>query len=215
MKGLIVAALIALIVLFPAPLFAQHRVDVLLDAEGANRPERNTDFSTGVHFDPQFGTGGGGGFGLNFFLTDRVSIETKAAALESKLNVRTIGSDFFAVANLGRAQIYPITALLQWHLSQHGTIRPYLGAGIAHVILRNINQSVGATGASGIHFKDPTGLVVDGGLEVQLSKRWSILGDARYIPIETKSEAAFIGTSSSVKMNVRPLIVSTGISWRF
>lgn len=206
--------LAVLIALVAAPLLAQHRVDVLVDAEGA-RPGRNADFSTGVHFDPQFGTGGGAGLGLNFFLTDRVSIEAKAAALESQLKVRTIGSDFFAVADLGRAQIYPITALLQWHLTEHGTVRPYLGAGITHVILRNINHSVGSTGASGIHFKDPTGLVVDGGLEVQLSKRWSILGDARYIPIETKSEAAFIGTSSSVKMNVRPLIVSTGLSWRF
>jgi outer membrane protein len=215
MKGLRLAALIALAMLFAAPLFAQHRVDVLLDAEGAHRPGRNASVSTGVHFDPQFGTGGGVGLGLNFFLTDRVSIEAKAAALESQLKVRTIGSDFFAVADLGRAQIYPITALLQWHLSQHGTIRPYLGAGVAHVILRNINHSVGSTGASGIHFKDPTGLVVDGGLEVRLSKRWSILGDARYIPVETKSEAAFIGTSSSVKMNVRPLIVSAGLSWRF
>jgi outer membrane protein len=215
MKKLRLAALIALAMLFAAPLFAQHRVDVLLDAEGAHRPGRNADFSTGVHFDPQFGTGGGVGLGLNFFLTDRVSIEAKAAALESQLKVRTIGSDFFAAADLGRAQIYPITALLQWHLSEHGTIRPYLGAGIAHVILRNINHSVGSTGASGIHFKDPTGLVVDGGLEVQLSKRWSVLGDARYIPVETKSEAAFIGTSSSVKMNVRPLIVSAGFSWRF
>jgi outer membrane protein len=211
MKGRMLAVLIALVA---APLLAQHRVDVLVDAEGA-RPGRNADFSTGVHFDPQFGTGGGAGLGLNFFLTDRVSIEAKAAALESQLKVRTIGSDFFAVADLGRAQIYPITALLQWHLTEHGTVRPYLGAGITHVILRNINHSVGSTGASGIHFKDPTGLVVDGGLEVQLSKRWSILGDARYIPIETKSEAAFIGTSSSVKMNVRPLIVSTGLSWRF
>ncbi|HEX3068191.1 MAG TPA: OmpW family outer membrane protein [Thermoanaerobaculia bacterium] len=212
MKELMFAALMAF---FAAPLFAQHRVDVLLDAEGVHRPGGSTDLSTGVHFDPQFGTGGGVGLGLNFFLTDRVSIEAKAAALESQLKVRTIGSDFFAVADLGRAQIYPITALLQWHLSEHGTIRPYLGAGIAHVVLRNINHSVGSTDASGIHFKDPTGLVVDGGLEAQISKRWSILGDARYIPIETKSEAAFIGTSSSVRMNVRPLIVSAGLSWRF
>src|SRR5258708_693352 len=154
MKGLMLAILIALVA---APLVAQHRVDVLVDAEGARRPGRNAELSTGVHFDPQFGTGGGAGLGLNFFLTDRVSIEAKADALESRLKVRTIGSDFFAVVDLGRAQIYPITALLQWHLTEHGTIRPYLGAGVTHVILRNINPSVGSTGASGINFKDPTG----------------------------------------------------------
>src|SRR5258708_37279977 len=81
MKGLMLAVLTALAA---APLLAQHRVDVLVDAEGAHRPGRNAELSTGVHFDPQFGTGGGARLGLNFFLTDRVSIEAKAAALESR-----------------------------------------------------------------------------------------------------------------------------------
>lgn len=207
--------LIALLVVFAAaPLAAQRRIDFLIDAEGARRTGKIIGFSPGTRFDPEFGTGGGIGVGLNFFLSDHVSIETKAAALESRLRVRTVGSDFIAVADLGRAQIYPISAILQWHLSEHGTIRPYLGAGIAHVILHNINRSVGMS-ATGIHFKDPTGLVVDGGLEINLAKRWGIYGDARYIPVETQSTATFVGTSSSVKMHVRPLIVSAGIAWRF
>ena len=147
-------------------------------------------------------------------MTDRVSIEAKAAAIESRLMVRTIGSDFIAIANLGRAKIFPLSALMQWHMSEHGAVRPYLGAGFAHVILHNVNRSVG-TSAAGIHFRDPTGLVVDGGLEIHLAKRWGIFGDARYIPIESKSTAAFVGTLSSVKMSVRPLIVSTGVALRF
>jgi outer membrane protein W len=203
-----------LTILAAAPLMAQRRIDFLLDAEGARRTGQNETFTPGIRFDPEFGTGGGAGAGVNFFLTDRVSIEAKAAALESKLRVRIVGSDFIATANLGRAQIFPISAVLQWHLSQHGMIRPYLGAGVAHVILRDVNRSV-TSSATGIHFKDPTGVVVDGGLEFKLSKRFGIYGDARYIPVETKSAASFVGTSSSVQMHVRPLIVSGGIAWRF
>jgi len=203
-----------LIVLAAAPLMAQHRIDLLIDAEGARRTGHNESFTPGFRFEPQFGTGGGAGVGLNFFLSDRVSIEAKAAALESQLRVRIVGTDFIATANLGHAQIFPISAVLQWHLSEHGTIRPYLGAGVAHVILHDVNRSVSPS-ATGIHFKDPTGLVVDGGLEFNLSKRFGIYGDARYIPVETKSTASFTGTSSSVQMNVRPLIVSAGIAWRF
>jgi outer membrane protein W len=203
-----------LAVLAATPLMAQRRIDFLIDAEGARRTGHNESFTPGVRFDPQFGTGGGAGVGLNFFLSDRVSIEAKAAALESRLRVRIVGSDFIAIANLGRAQIFPISAVLQWHLAEHGTIRPYLGAGVAHVILHNVNRSVSGS-ATGIHFKDPTGVVVDGGLEFNLSKRFGIYGDARYIPVETKSTASFVGTSSAVQMNVRPMIVSAGIAWRF
>jgi outer membrane protein len=208
--------LAALLVVFAAaPLAAQHRrIDFLIDAEGARRTGTNTAFSPGIRFDPQFGTGGGLGAGLDFFLSDRVSIEAKAAALESRLRVRTIGSDFVAVADLGREQVYPISTILKWHLSEHGTIRPYIGAGVVHVILRHVNRAVG-TSATGIHFGDPTGFVVDGGLELNLSKRVGIYGDARYVPVESQSRATFTGTSSSVKMDVRPLIVSTGLAWRF
>jgi len=215
MYKLIVTLLSALLtVLAAAPLMAQRRIDLLIDAEGARRTGHNESFTPGIRFDPQFGTGGGAGVGLNFFLSDRVSIEAKASALESRLRVRMVGTDFIATANLGRAQIFPISAVLQWHLSEHGTIRPYLGAGVAHVILRDVNHSV-TSSATGIHFKDPTGLVVDGGLEFNLSKRFGIYGDARYIPVETKSTANFVGTTSAVQMNVRPLIVSAGIAWRF
>jgi outer membrane protein len=203
-----------LTVLAAVPLTAQRRIDLLIDAEGARRTGHNESFRPGIRFDPEFGTGGGAGVALNFFLSDHVSIEAKAAALESRLRVRIVGSDFIATADLGRAQILPISAVLQWHLSEHGTIRPYLGAGVAHVILRDVNRSV-TSSATGIHFKDPTGLVVDGGLEFNLSKRFGIYGDARYIPVETKSTASFVGTTSAVKMNVRPLIVSSGIAWRF
>ena len=39
--------------------------------------------------------------------------------------------------------------------------------------------------------------------------------DARYVPVDTKSRVTFPGSTSSVKVNVRPLIVSTGLAWRF
>jgi outer membrane protein len=211
MKSLILLLIAALAA---TPLMAQRRIDFLLDAEGARRTGHNISFTPGTQYDPRFGTGGGVGLGLDMFLSDRVSIEAKIAALESRLRVRTVGSDFIAFADLGRAQIYPVSAILRWRMSEHGTIRPYLGAGVAHVILHDINRSVGRS-ATGIHFKDPTGLVVDGGLEINLARRWGLFGDARYIPVESQSAATFIGTSSSVAMHVRPLILSAGIAYRF
>lgn len=206
-------SLALLLLMSTVPLLAQRRVDLIVDVEGARRTGHNTGFTPGVTFDPRFGTSGGIGVGLNFFTSDKVSIEAKAAALESDLRVRTVGSDFIANADLGHAQIYPLSAILQWHMTEHGTIRPYVGAGLSYVILRNVTREFG--GATGIRFKDPAGLVVDGGLEFNLSKRWSLLADARYIPIETSSTASFTGTNASVRMHVRPLIVSFGAAWRF
>jgi len=205
--------IVAAAFLFAAPLIAQRRVDLIVDVEGVRRTGHTTMFEPVTRLDPTFSTGGGVGGGFNWFFTDRVSLEAKVAGMESHLRIRTIVSDFVGVADLGYAQIYPITAILQWHMSEHGAVRPYLGVGAAHIILKNINRQSGTI--AGVRFTDPTGVVADGGLEVHVSHRWSIFGDARYIPVETSSRARFTGTTNSVELNVRPLIVSTGIAYHF
>ena len=204
---------IVVVFLVAAPAAAQRRVDLILDVEGVRRTGHTTSFQPGIHFDPTFSTGGGIGGGFNWFFTDRVSLEAKVAGMESHLRVRTVGSDFVGVADLGYAQIYPITLLLQWHVTEGGTFRPYFGAGAAHIILKNINRRSGPI--AGIRFTDPTGFVADGGLEMHVSRKWSLFGDARYVPVETSSRARFIGTTNSARLNVRPLIVSTGIAYHF
>ena len=117
-----------------------------------------------------------------------------------------------AIADVGHAQIYPITAILQWHMLENGAIRPYVGAGAGHVIVRNIEQQV--IGARAIEFDDPTGLVVNAGFLVPISKRFSATTDARYTPVETQAEARFVGVTTA-KIDVRPLIVSFGLAYHF
>jgi outer membrane protein W len=195
------------------PAFAQRGWEVLVDAEGVHRAaglSSSFQFEPGTTvYEPHFDNGGGAGAGFNFWFSDRMSLETKVAGIISHLRVRQTGSDFIANADLGNAQVYPITAIVQWHPMEHGTLRPYLGVGAAHIILRNIERR-----GFGVTFDDPTGLVVDGGLRLRLSSRWSAYGDVRYVTIETKSTASFTN-GGSVELDVRPLIAAFGIAYRF
>lgn len=206
------AALALAGMLAAAPLFSQRSLELIVDAEGVRRTAHDATFAPGrTRFVPSFATGGGAGAGLNLWLSDRVSIEAKAAALESHLTVRSAGSDFIVNTDLGRAQIYPITALVQWHPLEHGTFRPYLGIGAAHIILRDIEKRSDLN----VHFDDPTGLALDAGFRLRLSRRWSAVADARYVAIETRTRATFIGTSAATEIGVRPVIVAAGLAWRF
>jgi outer membrane protein W len=205
------------LLLVAAPLAAQRRVDLILDVEGVRRTGSTSEFvPNSVQYLPSFSTGGGVGGGVDWFLSDRTSVEMKFAALESKLRVRVSGSDFIATADLGNAQIYPISLLVKWRMNEHAAVRPWLGVGVAHIIVRNINNR-GNLGS--VRFQDPTGAVVDGGIELQLSKRVSLVGDARYVPIETSSRARFSASPSdpgtSVGMHVKPLIVGFGIAYHY
>lgn len=205
---------IVFVLALAAPLAAQKHTDLLIDVEGVRRTGTNAEFTPGVtRYEPSFRTGGGIGGGVNVYFTDRVSLEMKVAALESRMRVRTMGSDFVATADLGNAQIYPITALLQWHMVEHGSFRPYIGAGVGHIVLRNINRNFGS--ATGVHFQDPTGAVIDAGVELRTSHRFGFVGDVRYVPVETTARARFVGTSSDVVMHVRPLIAGFGLAYHF
>lgn len=210
MKQVLALVILAVIA---TPAVAQRHIVFFVDAEGV-RPSAKATFEPNVvRYEPHFNNGGGAGGGINFYFGDRVSIETKVAGLASRLRLRRSGSDFVTIADLGYAQIYPITAILQWHLLEGTAFRPYIGAGVGCTILRNISKRT--FGLSGVNFENPYGLVVDGGLELSLSKRWSLYGDARYTPIESRSRFTFIGAASSAKVDVKPLIVSTGIAYRF
>jgi outer membrane protein len=207
----VVAVLFALAL--AAPAFAQRRVDLIIDAEGVRRANRFEFEPNVVRYEPIFNNGGGLGAAVNWFFSSRVSLELKVAALDSRLRVRRMGSDFVANADIGHAQIFPITAVVQWHMLEDASVRPYLGAGAGYVVMRNVEKRF--IGASGIEFDDPIGLVIDGGIMIPLGKRFSATADARYTPIETQARARFTGTPTEVKIDVRPLVVSFGIAYHF
>lgn len=212
-RGFVVLLLLAAAV----PVVAQRRVDLIFDVEGVRRTGRISDefVPNTIQYRPTFGTGGGIGGGVDWFLSDRASLELKVSALETRLRVRATGSDFITNADLGKAQIYPISLLLKWRFNEHAALRPWIGAGVSHIVLRNIsNRTLGD-----VSFQDPTGAVVDAGLELRLSKRISFVGDARYVPIETSANARFGVTQSApgttVDMHVKPLIVGFGIAYHY
>jgi len=217
MKPFAVALLQALVqalalTLFATPLLAQHAVELIVDAEGVRRTADDATFAPGrTRFVPAFATGGGVGAGLNLWLSDRVSLEAKVAGMESHLTVRSAGSDFVVNADLGRAKLYPVTAILQWHPMEHGTLRPYLGIGAAHIILHDVERRSDLN----VKFDDPTGLVLDGGFRLRFSSRWNIIADARYVAIETRTKATFVGTTAATELHVRPLVVGVGVAYRF
>jgi outer membrane protein W len=195
------------------PLAAQRRVEVIVDAEGVRRTGTTTIEPNQVSYVPRFDDGGGVGLGVAWFVTDRIAFEVKAAALASQLTVRRTGSDFITVGELGWAQIYPLSVLVQWHPVDGGSFRPYVGAGLGYVILRDVEKSAG--GVTGVAFDDPAGLVVNAGLRIPFSSRWSLSGDVRYVPLETRGRARFAGTDASAEIEVRPLIVAAGLAYRF
>jgi outer membrane protein W len=208
-----------LLFLLTAPLFAQSsRLNLIVDVEGLRQTGGRAAIVPGESaIDPQFHTAGGAGIGLDWFFSRHFSFEGKIAVVQSKLRLRVVGTDTVINVDLGDEPIYPVTALLKYHFGNENVgVRPYLEAGAGYILLKNVedNELLGASGR--VRFHDPTGLVVGGGLVVNLSSKWGLIADARYIPIESQATASLSGNSGSPrKIDVKPLIGSVGVVYRF
>lgn len=188
-----------------------QNMEIIASVDGVRRSS-GADLERGNIYDPEFDTGGGLGLGVNWYFTDRLSLEGKVSALTSRSRLRVVLPDFIATVELERANIYPVMATLQWHpFADGGTFRPYIGVGAAYVIVQGI---AGTELTPEIDFNNPTGLLVNGGVRFRLSDQWDLLGDARWVPIETQARARF-GEDPEVDLDVRPLIVGFGVAYRF
>jgi outer membrane protein W len=204
-------AAIVLTLAFAVPAMAQRGV-LFVGAEGVKTSNKVTFDPNVVRYGPRFDSEERVGSGINWFVTARSSVAVKVAALKSRFHLRSSRSDFVDVADLGYAQIYPITVPLHWHMLHGTVILPFTGAGTGHVVLKDLDRTFGL---SGVHFEDPTGLVVDSGGQISLSKRFSLYGDARYTPTETRSSVTFGGAFASARIGEKPMTVFTGITFRF
>ena len=191
---------------------AQDRVELIVDVEGVHRQNGGAVSGAGSAYQPEFENGGGFGLGVNWHFSGRVSLEVKAAVLASDMSLRVEEGDFVALVDVGYVNMVPVTALVQWHPFEKGSLRFYVGAGVAHVFIEDI-EAEGLVPRT--EFSNTTGLVVDAGLRIPMSKRWSFTGDARYIPVETSGTARFGPNGIEGNLDVRPLIVSFGLAYQF
>lgn len=162
-----------------------------------------------------FESGGGVGVGVNYFIGDRWSLELKGAALRSRLAVRLRGSDYEYTAELPGANIFPINVVAQYHFRHMGSWQPYVGIGVSYVVVQDVQDvSLDVIGIDELQFDEQGGLVTLIGSNFWFAERWSVTGDVRYVPIETTAQTRF-GTNQVSEFDVRPLIVSAGVRYRF
>lgn len=203
-----------------SPLLAQQgRFDVLVTGQWVNRigGDDSRQLAPGETFRAEFETGSGLGFGLNYFFADQWSLEVKGAAFRSGLQLRGQGSDFSYVLDLGGANIFPVTALLQHHFKRRGSWEPYVGAGISYIIVQDVESDrLEQLGVERLEFGEQSGLVAAVGSSFWFADSWAVIGDLRYVPISSEAETRFVGTEpTSSDFEVTPLIVSAGIRYSF
>lgn len=114
---------------------------------------------------------------------------------------------------LGRSWLLPPTLTLQYHFTDFGAFKPYIGGGINYTWFFNTNSNA----LSGFSLRDNVGYAVQFGFDYALNEHWGVNVDAKRIFLLTTASGnlGVGGPRVTTPLRIDPWLVGAGITYRF
>jgi outer membrane protein len=122
------------------------------------------------------------------------------------------GSGTIASLNkLGDVWALPPTLTLQYHFTNFGAFKPYVGAGINYTFFFDQNASA----ADSLDVKDTFGWALQAGFDYMFDQHWGINVDVKKLFLEPDFDAVVGGAPVSGTAKLNPWLVGVGVTYRF
>ncbi|HEY5796850.1 MAG TPA: OmpW family protein [Bosea sp. (in: a-proteobacteria)] len=143
---------------------------------------------------------------ISYFFTKNIAVELILGVTPH--NVKGAGT--LAGARIGSAWLLPPTLMLQYHFTDLGPFKPYLGVGVNYTIFFDEKAKGGFTS---FDLKDSFGLALQVGFDYMIDKHWGINFDVKKIFLEPKVKVNNGLIAGKVKID--PWLIGTGVTYRF
>ena len=140
-------------------------------------------------------------FDISYYFTPNLAAEL-ILTYPQKHDVRSNG------AKIGTLKHLPPTLLAQYHFTNLGAFKPYLGAGINYTRFSNVNIAGGAADVK----RNSWGGALQVGFDYALDKNWSLNFDVKKVYMKTDVSLGGVHAGS---LKVNPLLVGVGVGYRF
>ena len=115
------------------------------------------------------------------------------------------------MGKLGTLKHLPPSLLAQYHFTNFGAFKPYVGAGINYTRFSDVDIAGGAVKIK----KNSWGAALQVGFDYALDKNWSLNFDVKKLYIDTNVDATAAGLGNLGKLKVDPILVGVGVGYRF
>lgn len=143
---------------------------------------------------------------ISYFFTKSIAVELILGVTPH--NVKGAGS--LAGAKIGSAWLLPPTLMLQYHFTNFGAFKPYLGVGVNYTVFFNEKAKGGFTS---FDLKDSFGLALQAGFDYMIDQHWGINFDVKKIFLEPKVKVNNGLVSGKVKID--PWLIGAGVTYKF
>ena len=110
---------------------------------------------------------------------------------------------------IGTIKALPPSLLLQYHFTELGAFKPYVGAGVNYTYFSKRDNIL--DGAASVE-RDSWGLVGQLGFDYSFNKNWSLNVDVKYVQMQTD---VFLGSTKLGKLDLNPVTWGVGVGYRF
>ena len=141
-------------------------------------------------------------FDLTYFFTKNIAAEL-VLTWPQNIDINVGG------AKAGTIQALPPSLLLQYHFTDLGAFKPYVGLGVNYTFFYQTNNILG--GAASIN-NSSFGVAGQVGFDYALTKNWQLNVDLKWIQMAT--DVSVLGNKVGT-VNLNPLTVGVGIGYRF
>jgi outer membrane protein len=139
---------------------------------------------------------------ITYFFTKNIAAEL-VLTYPQRVDIRSHST------SLGTVTALPPTLLAQYHFTQFGPLKPYVGAGINYT--RFGSRNLGGADEYSVE-KSSVGYAAQIGADYMLTKNWGINLDVKYIQIKTDVLSAGVSAGT---LDLSPIATSVGVTYKF
>jgi outer membrane protein len=144
---------------------------------------------------------------FSYFVTDHIAFELIAAVTPHDVSTSTSSA---GPLDLGDVWLLPPTLTAQYHFTDLGDWKPYVGAGINYTHFFNSDAGASVTSAK---YDDSVGPVLQAGLDYALDDHWQLNLDVKKVWINT--DVSFSNGAVAADVDINPLLLGVGVGYRF
>ncbi|MDR4307191.1 OmpW family protein [Chelatococcus sambhunathii] len=145
---------------------------------------------------------------LSYFFTPNLAVEVICCASKHKIT----GRGALAGLKIGDTWVIPATVTAQYHFTNFGAFKPYVGVGLNYSIYFNEDSG---PGLSGLKLKNSVGVATQVGFDYMIDEHWGVNLDLKKIYMEPKIRLEAGGADVRGRAKINPWVTGAGVTYRF
>nr|WP_281004644.1 OmpW family protein [Mesorhizobium atlanticum] len=145
---------------------------------------------------------------ISYFFTDNIAAELILGTTYANINGQGAIGD---LGKIGKVWLLPPTLTLQYHFTNLGAFRPYIGAGLNYTIF--YNQDVGS--ADALNVKNTFGTALQAGFDYMVDQHWGFNFDVKKLFLKPDFDVTVNGAKLTGKAALDPWLIGAGLTYRF